>query len=336
MNATAVVLVNLGGPAHPQEVAPFLRELLSDPAISPYPLGPLQPLLARWIARRRAATVQALYERIGGGSPIQALTQRQAQALEKALRDHPGIPPCLVRVAMRYGPPSLPDVLTELLQQGIRRWILLPLYPQYSITTTGSTYQAVASWMARQGQTDGLSMIRILRFHQHPGYLSALAETIREGIQAAPGPDNDPLHMVFSAHGVPLRKVQQGDPYPREVEETIQAVTTLLGNLPGPVYLGYQSRVGPLPWTGPSTEAVLETISKKGGRRVLLIPVSFVSDHLETLYEMDQWLRERALALGIPYVGRAPALNDRPRFIEALRDLVVAVWKDPEGTPWTR
>ena len=153
---------------------------------------------------------------------------------------------------------------------------------------------------------------------------------------ATPGPTDAPIHLVFSAHGIPLKKVRQGDPYPREVEETVQQVCRLLEPLPGPVHLGYQSRVGPLAWTGPATDQVLEAIAREGGQRVLLIPVSFVSDHLETLYEMDQLLRGRAQAMGIPHVARAPALNDRPQFIQALRDLVLEVWKDPEGSPWTR
>ncbi|MBI4715243.1 MAG: ferrochelatase [Nitrospirae bacterium] len=330
-----ILLFNLGGPDSLDAVEPFLTNLFSDPDILSYPLGPLRPPLARWIAHRRVAKVRALYEKIGGKSPLLGLTNRQAAALEKALNPpHPVPPPPGGRVgreageyrvftAMRYWRPFIEEAAETAWRLRPDTLVLLPLYPQYSDTTTGSGFREFDRVLRRLAPANPVQVVPIPHFFDQPGYIEAMAETVREGIAGTPGDPADPVHLLFSAHGLPQRCVRRGDPYVGQVEKTVSWILDRIGRREN-ARLGYQSRVGPVKWIGPSTEEVLEEMARQGARRVLLIPVSFVSDHLETLYEMDLLFRQRGEALGIPHVHRAPALNDAPPFIAALKELVLS------------
>jgi ferrochelatase len=331
-----VVLLNLGGPDRLESVEPFLTHLFSDPDILPGPLGSLRKPLARWIAGRRSKKVRGLYSKIGGGSPILDLTRQQAAALEKRLQEtvsasaHPE-KGYRVLVAMRYWHPFTEEAIEDILKLRPEAVILLPLYPQYSIATTGSSFNEFDRiWAEKSPEPSGrgnlppIRVLRIKQFYNHPGFIAAMAEKVREAEAGVPGDPKDPIHLVFSAHGLPEKIIRKGDPYREQVEETMERVLSALGGRKE-AHLCFQSRVGPLKWTGPSTEEMLADLARKGVRRVLMVPVSFVSDHLETLYELDILYKEKGQELGIPHIHRVPSLNSSPVFIEALKDLVLSV-----------
>ena len=325
-----VVLFQLGGPDSIEAVEPFLYNLFSDPDIIDFPFARLaRPTLARLIASRRARKVEAHYARIGGKSPIAELTRRQAAALEKELSRTMD---ARVFVAMRYWHPLTESVVREIDAHPPRHLVLLPLYPQYSKTTTGSSlnewrrkYQAMA---ARPVPSI------IIEFYSNPLYLDALVENINRGLEAFghldspdyagerrfhPSPD---VHLVFSAHGVPQSVIEAGDPYQEQVEATTELVLRR-GRWANPHRICYQSRIGPGRWLEPSLHATLEKLARQGAEKVLVIPIAFVSDHVETLGEIGIEARAFAGRLGIRQFEVMPALNDSPKFIQALADLVL-------------
>lgn len=318
---TGVVLFNLGGPEALDQVRPFLTNLFSDPDVISLP-SPFRQVLAWWIAKRRTPTAQGYYRQIGGGSPLRQLTAQQAAALEKALAVHGSYK---VVVAMRYWSPFTEDAVADLLAAGVRRLVLLPLYPQYSFATTRSSlghFQRVWTTRARSS----VPMATVAQWFDHPGYLGAMVERIGQTRATIPQGDGSPLHLVYSAHGIPLSLIKKGDPYQRHVEEEVRLLTARLpewASAPERVHLGYQSRVGPTKWLEPSTETVLHRLGRQGATRVLMVPISFVSDHSETLYEIDILYRDLARAAGITQFTRMISLNDSPAFIAALADLVL-------------
>jgi ferrochelatase len=315
-----VLLLNLGGPGTLEEVEPFLVNLFSDREIIELPLGALwQPLFARLIARLRGPAVRRNYASIGGGSPQLALTRAQGEALEARL-NRAGAD-VSVFVAMRYWQPSTEQALESMAEAGIERIVTLPLYPQYSRATTGSSDGQLARLLASERWRGRFEVSAIRSYAGHPLYLEALAETIRCGLLAFAPEVRDEVVILFSAHGLPQRFVDRGDPYVVETEITRAGVTALL-RLPNRQLLGYQSRTGPVRWTAPGTDAQLDALARSGVRRVLVVPLSFVSDHIETLYEVDQLFSERARRAGIQEYRRSPALNLRPSFILALAGLV--------------
>ena len=319
------MLFQLGGPDSLDGVEPFLYELFSDPDIIDFPFARLaRPALARLIASRRTRHVREHYVRIGGKSPIGELTARQAQALERQLAESIE---ARVFTAMRYSRPSTAEVIEEISRQPFRELVLLPLYPQYSLTTSGSSLN---EWQRQYAKLNGRRVpARLVRnFYDHAGYLEALVERINLGLDRFEAlldgaGSRDHVCLVFSAHGVPVKSIAAGDPYQAEVEATVR-LAIARGGWSNPHRLCYQSRVGPGKWLQPSLDVTLEDLASQGTRAVLVVPVSFVTDHVETLHEIDIEARETAQRLGIGHFEVMPALNDSPVFIRALADLVLA------------
>lgn len=319
---TGVVLFNLGGPDTLDDVQPFLQNLFSDPEVIPLP-APFRQLLAWWIAVRRAPTARGYYEQIGGGSPLRRYTETQASALEKLLSERGAY---RVVIAMRCWKPDTEDAVAALTASRPQRLVLLPLYPQYSFATTRSSLEYFRSVWARDG-LPGTPMLSIDHWYDHPGYLDAMVERIEETRRGMPNGDGSPVHLVYSAHGLPMSLIQKGDPYQRQIEEQVRLLTARLpewASASERVSLGYQSRVGRAKWLEPSTESVLHTLGRRGVTRVLVVPLSFVSDHSETLYEIDILYRQLAAEAGITTFSRMASLNDSPTFIRALADLVLS------------
>jgi len=314
----AIVLFNLGGPDRPESVQPFLENLFRDPAILRVP-GWIRPWLSRLIARRRTPAATANYAILGGGSPLLRLTEDQARALEAAMAGDAGEYRCFI--AMRYWHP-----LTDACAREVAAWapdevLLLPLYPQFSTTTTGSSLTAWAEAAAAAGLR--VPTRTLCCYHSDPGFAAGLAATVRTAHAAALAalPPGQPLRILFSAHGLPESIVKGGDPYQWQVEQSVAAVIAAL-DIPGlDAITCYQSRVTPQKWIGPSTEAELERAAHDKVA-VLVCPIAFVSEHSETLVELDVEYREEAERLGVPGYFRVPAQNSDPGFIGALRDLV--------------
>jgi protoporphyrin/coproporphyrin ferrochelatase len=312
---TAVVLCNLGGPDSLESVRPFLFNLFSDPDIFRLPLGFLtQRPFAALIARRRAPEAAKGYAAIGGKSPILEFTNAQAEALARALGDGYD-----VHVCMRYWHPLTGEVVAMLKQKGYARVILLPLYPQYSVTTSGSSYHEFQRQCRRLDYHPPVTLIR--QWYDQPDYQGAIVETLRAEAQKFPDPDPRNIELLFSAHGLPRKLVDQGDPYERQIRATYDALCAQLG-WPRTT-LCYQSRVGPLEWLRPYTDDVIREKAAAGARQMLVYPIAFVSDHVETLFELGITYAELARAGGIAHYRVTPALNSHPRFIGALKSLVL-------------
>jgi ferrochelatase len=329
-HCVGVVLFQLGGPDSLAAIEPFLYNLFSDPDIIDFPFARLaRPTLARLISSRRAKKVQEHYARIGGKSPIRELTERQARSLEAELRKTLD---ARVLVAMRYWHPLTEEAVERVDAEGFRELVLLPLYPQYSKTTTGSSLN---EWHRKYtAKVKAPVPARIVReFFDDPLYLDALAEKINEGLarftsphletsEPRAVPDVSGVHLVFSAHGVPLSGIEAGDPYQAEIEATVKLVMER-GGWANPHVLCYQSRVGPGRWLAPPLDEAIRDLAVQGAKQILVIPVAFVSDHVETLSEIDIEARALAGRLGIRQFEVMPALNDSPKFIAALTDLVL-------------
>jgi len=311
----AVVLCNLGGPDSLESVRPFLFNLFSDPDIFRLPLGFLtQRPFAALIARRRAPAAAKGYAAIGGKSPILKFTRAQAEALKRGLGDSFD-----VHVCMRYWHPLTGEVVTMLKNRNYRRVILLPLYPQYSITTSGSAYNEFIRQCERQHYRPEVTLVR--QWYDQPDYLGAIVEMLRAEAQKFPDPDPQRIELLFSAHGLPRKIVDQGDPYERQIRTTYEALRAQLG-WPHTT-LCYQSRVGPLEWLRPYTDDVIREKGAAGVKQMLVYPIAFVSDHVETLFELGITYADIARAQGIAHYRVVSALNSHPRFIEALKSLVL-------------
>jgi len=314
-----VLLFNLGGPETLGDVRPFLYNLFSDPEIIRLPFRSWQKPLAWLIAVARHKKSAAYYAQIGGGSPLRRITEAQGAALRDELKRR-GLK-ARVYVGMRYWHPFTDEAVEQILRDGITQLVVLPLYPQFSISTTGSSLKEFIALAHARG---GLRHIRrhyITRWHSHPLYISALAEQIREEMAKFPDPDPRRVHLLFSAHSVPQSYIAEGDPYLRHTQETVRLVSAALGET-SPAHLSFQSKVGPVKWLEPSTEQKLRELRAAGADQILAIPVSFVSDHIETLYELDILYKQVAEEIGISAYRRVPALNCAPGFINALAELV--------------
>jgi ferrochelatase len=315
-----VLLFNLGGPGTLDEVEPFLVNLFSDRDIIELPLGAVfQPAFARLIAKARGPWVRRNYASIGGGSPQLRLTLAQAKALSARLSRGDGRVP--VAVAMRYWRPGTADALRELASLGVERVVTLTLYPHYSRATTGSSERELLRVLARPEFRGRFRVSGVDRYPEEPAYLDVLAATVRESLAGFPAETREGVVLLFSAHGLPQRFVDAGDPYVAETRATVRGVLERLA-VPNRHALAYQSRTGPVKWIGPGTDEVLRELGREGVRAVLVVPVSFVSDHIETLYELDQLFAGEAHRAGIDDYRRSPALNTHPIFIEALAGLV--------------
>jgi ferrochelatase len=314
MRRVAVVLFNLGGPDSPAAVRPFLENLFSDPAILRVP-GFVRPWLARLIAWRRTKPAAANYDILGGKSPLLELTQEQAAALEAALNQGDAAAEYRCFVAMRYWHPFAAETAAAVRAWGATEQVLVPLYPQFSTTTSGSSF---ADWDA---VGLGLPGPRLCCWHSDDGFAAATAALVRRSYDEARAalPPETPLRVLFSAHGLPESIVKRGDPYQWQVEQTVAAVLRHLPALDHAVC--YQSRVTPQKWIGPSTEAELSRAAEDK-TAVLVCPIAFVSDHSETLVELDVEYRELAEHEGVPGYFRVPAQNSDAGFIAALAALV--------------
>lgn len=311
----AVILLNMGGPDSLESVPRFMRNLFSDRDIFKFPFGPLmQPVFARMITAMRTKKVRAQYAAIGGKSPILDLTQAQAVALEAALLQR-GLRP-VVAVAMRYWKPLSEEALrTVLLEAPHAAVIALPLYPHYSNATTGSSLAELKRVAQRIRFSSTIRSVQA--YYDRPKYIEALSQRVEEALKGM----DESTEIFFSAHGLPESFVRRGDPYVGQIERTFELVKARFPDRRS--HLAYQSRVGPVKWIGPSVEEKLEELSRAGVSSLLVVPVSFVSDHIETLYEIDVTYRKIATNLGISNFQRIESLNCQPAFIDLLADLVV-------------
>ena len=314
-NKTAVVLFNLGGPDSLASVRGFLFNLFSDPDIFKLPLGFItQKPFAYLIAKRRLAEAQAGYAAIGGRSPLLENTEKQAQALQQALPPH-----FKVVICMRYWHPLTTEVVLNLKRAGYDQVILLPLYPQYSTTTTGSSYNEFLRQCARHHYHPDIRLIA--PWYGQPSYQKAIVASIQAQLSTFSEPDPQRIELLFSAHGLPQKIVDAGDPYETQIRATYEAIIQQLG-WPNTT-LCYQSRVGPLKWLQPYTEQVVRAKATAGVKQMLVYPIAFVSDHIETLYELGMTYAELAKSLGVREYHVTPALNVQPLLIDALKTLVL-------------
>lgn len=310
-NPIGVLLLNLGGPDSLGAVRPFLYNLFSDRMI--IRLGPalLQKPIAWFISKTRSSKAADAYALIGGKSPILEITEAQARAVEEALRKERKF---RVYVGMRYWFPFIREALDRMEEDGVRDFIALPLFPQYSIATTGSSLEQ----MKRDLKGRNFRFEAIGRWYTHPLYIEALADAVRKGLDKFEG---EVPFVLFSAHGLPVKFIEMGDPYEKETRETVRLVAERAGVRD--YAMGYQSRTGPVKWLEPSTDEVIRELAGKGVKNLLVVAVSFVSDHVETLYEIDILYKGLAEGLGVR-LERAEALNTHPLLIGALRDLILA------------
>ena len=309
MPDTAVLLLQMGGPDALEAVRPFLLNLFSDREI--IKIGPawLQPLIARMIVRRRAPKVAEKYREIGGKSPIRELTQAQADALSAEL----GVP-CYV--GMRYWQPFTADTVKQLRANGAQKIVALSLYPHYSRATSGSSFNDLTRQLA---DLDGdFEVIRIPHFYDHPLYIQALAEKVAQGLTGFPDPSS--VQLLFSAHSLPQSFIDEGDPYLDHIKATVRLVMERFSAVQH--HLAFQSRAGPVKWLEPSTDDKLKELAANGCKQLLMVPLSFVSDHIETLHEIDIEYAEEAHKRGISDFRRTESLNSSPTFIRCLSELV--------------
>ena len=310
-----VVLFQLGGPDSLESIEPFLYNLFCDPDIIDFPFARIarQPL-AKLISSTRARHVRQHYAEIGGRSPILEHTTRQAAALEAVLRAE-----CDARVivAMRYWHPFTEEAIRLLERHRPDEVVLLPRYPQYSKTTTGSSLN---EWRRKFQPNGWAPRVRAIEeFHQDGAYLDAVVDAVNGTLAGCE--DLADTDFVFSAHSLPVAVVEKGDPYQRQIERTAELVWQR-GGWPGRKHLCYQSKVGASKWLRPSMHETIERLAAEGRKRVVVVPISFVSDHVETLHEIDIEHREQARGLGIEEFRMVPGLNDSPGFIAALAGLV--------------
>jgi len=315
---TGVVVAQLGGPGHLADVEPFIRSIFADPRLVPLPGGSrTRSAVSTLVARVRAPRVRSHYESIGRGSPILLTTQLQATALETELaeRGHDVV----VAVAHRHSRPDTGAAVDAMLAAGVGRVVMLPLFPQYSSSTTGSSEAELRRILGERGADLPLTVVR--SWCEHPSYLDAQTQLVDEMLAGVPEEKLSTALLVFSAHGLPQRIVDRGDPYPEEVEATVAAVVSRLQR-PVEHVVAYQSRAGPIRWVGPDVRGVIATAA--AGRHTWLgvVPISFVSDHVETLYEIDMAMRDHAAAAGIGDFHRSRCLGSDPIVGPMLADII--------------
>ncbi|MFK0733790.1 MAG: ferrochelatase [Gloeotrichia echinulata GP01] len=325
MGRVGVLLLNLGGPDKLEDVGPFLFNLFSDPEIIRLPFPWLQKPLAWFIASRRTTTSQANYKQIGGGSPLRRITEAQGEALKEQLGQMGQ--EASIYVGMRYWHPYTEEAIAYITQDNIERLVILPLYPQFSISTSGSSFRLLEKLWQEDPKLQRLEYTVIPSWYKEPGYLEAMAALIAQELDQLANPHE--AHIFFSAHGVPKSYVEEaGDPYQQEIEECTALIMQTL-NRPNPHTLAYQSRVGPVEWLQPYTEDALKDLGAQGVKDLVVVPISFVSEHIETLQEIDIEYREVAEEAGIHNFRRVPAPNTHPVFIKALADLVIDALEKP-------
>ena len=320
-----VLLFNLGGPETLQDVRPFLYNLFSDPEIIHIKSDLLRRTLAWSIASLRRRKSQNLYRQIGGGSPLRKITEAQAAALENALRS--GGFDASVYVGMRCWKPSIDEAVAQIRKDQITHLLLLPLFPQYSVTTTGSCLKYFKSLADNIGLYSKMKIQSIESWFDESLYLESMAELIERALEDFAAGNSREIHLLYSAHSIPASYVEKGDPFLEQTKASVALINSKLGYRHDSS-LAFQSKVGPVKWLGPSTGEVLIEIERNGNGRVLAIPISFVSDHIETLQEIDIQYKLLAARLGIKEFRRAASLNLYPKFIDALANLTIRKFKE--------
>ena len=325
MGRVGVLLLNLGGPEQIEDVRPFLFNLFADPEIIRLPFPWLQRPLAWLLSSSRAKRSQANYQQIGGGSPLRRITEEQAAALKQVLADRGT--EANIYIGMRYWYPFTEEAVAQIKRDGIERLVVLPLYPHFSIITSGSSFRLLQQLWVEDPSLQRIVYTVVPSWYDRPGYNAAMADLIAQELDQLDQPDQ--AHIFFSAHGVPVSYVEEaGDPYQREIEHCTELIMAAL-NRPNPHTLAYQSRVGPVEWLQPYTEDAIEALAHEGVKDLVVVPISFVSEHIETLQEIDIEYREIATESGIQGFHRVPALNTHPRFIADLADLVAEALEAP-------
>ncbi len=321
MNApTGIVMMNLGGPKTLDDVGPFLLKLFEDREIIQLPV---QNLLGPFIAKRRTAKVQKLYEGIGGGSPILHWTEEQGRGMCERLDVlSPETAPHKFYVAFRYVKPFSEDALRQMKADGVKRAVAFTQYPQFSCSTTGSSMNELWRAAKRVGLQDAFEWSVIDRWGTQPKFIEAMTKTVRDGLAQFEEKDRNDVLIMFSAHSLPLDVINRGDAYPQEIGASVHEVMKCL-NFSHEYMLCYQSDVGPVPWQGPSTEEVIKNLGEKKRKNVLVVGIAFTSDHIETLSEIDIEYGELAHEVGITNFKRAPSFNGEPLFQDALAEVVL-------------
>ena len=324
MGRLGVLLLNLGGPDKLEDVRPFLYNLFADPEIIRLPSPLLQAPLAWLISTLRAKKSQANYKKIGGGSPIRRITEAQAIALRSRLQSigHDAH----VYVGMRYWHPFTEEAIAQIKRDQIEELVVLPLYPQFSISTTGSSFRLLDRIWKTDPELQKIKYTVVPSWYNNAGYLQAMANLIAKTIDQVKNPNE--AHVFFSAHGVPVSYIEEaGDPYQREIETCAALIMQKL-NRSNPYKLAYQSRVGPVEWLKPYTDEAIVELAEQGVKELVVVPISFVSEHIETLEEIDMEYREIAEHAGIETFARVPAPDADPTFIQALADIVIQALGD--------
>ena len=312
-------MMNLGGPKTLDDVRPFLLKLFEDREIIQLPA---QRFLGPFIANRRTKSVQQKYDEIGGGSPILAWTEAQGRGMCERLDEmSPETAPHKFYVAFRYVHPFSEDALRAMKADGIKRAVAFTQYPQFSCSTTGSSLNELWRAAKNVGLQNDFEWSVIDRWPTHPRFIEAMTETVKQGLGGFTEAERDDVLILFSAHSLPLDVINRGDAYPAEIGASAHEVMKRLG-YDHEYMVSYQSDVGPVPWLGPSTEKVIESLGEKKRRNVLVVGIAFTSDHIETLHELDIEYGEVAHKAGITNFKRAPALNGLPVFQDALAEVV--------------
>ncbi|MDP4200110.1 MAG: ferrochelatase [Bacteroidota bacterium] len=315
----AIVLLQFGGPDSLEAVEPFLLNLFSDPDIFELPFGAkFQTFVAQQISKRRAPSVREKYAEIGGKSPIVERTEEQVRALQQYFDAKHASLGVTVRLAGRYWKPFTADTMSALVHDGVQEVILLPLYAQYAVANAGSSFNEWDRELARQHAA--FRERRVREYYKNEKYLEAINTRIEEGLAQFPNPKD--VLLLFSAHGTPLDMVKRGDPYSAQIRETMELVMDMRGH-DHEYLLSFQSKVGPKRWLKPSTHDMLIKLGARGVTDMLVIPIAFVSDHIETLHELDIEERKTAEASGITNYRVMKGLNAHPLFIECLADVAL-------------
>ncbi len=308
-----LVLLNMGGPDSLEAIQPFLYNLFSDHDIIQIP-KPIQKPVAWIISKTRAKKTEDYYKVMGGKSPQKEQTEEQAKALQNVLgKDFK------VVVAMRYWHPFTEEALEKLKNENLEKIILLPLYPQYSKTTTGSSFNEFFRQFEKfkkQGYFKDVEVVKVESYHNNQRYIKAMVDNIKENL-----PDYKDYHFLFSAHSLPEKIIKEGDPYKNQIEETVELIKNSFPEID--YSLAYQSKVGPVKWLEPMTDEKIIELAKKGIKNIAVIPVAFVSEHSETLYELDIQYGKLAKEHGIENYKRIPTLKTHPEFIQTLKEIVI-------------
>ena len=312
-----VLLFNLGGPETLRDVKPFLYRLFSDPEIIHVKFSPLRKAIAYMIATLRRKTSEGYYSQIGGGSPLRRLTEEQASALANELKRRGRDVETFVGMCTWH--PFLFEAVDKIDEANIDSLVILPLFPQYSVTTTGSGFAVLRQLIDKHPQFKRLDVQWICSWADQPTYIESFVQAIQRELGKFINPEK--VHLLFSAHSIPESYVRNGDPYLEQTKETVELIMDRLGRQ-NPYQLSFQSKIGPVKWLEPFTSDVIVKLGKQGVDDVLVIPVSFVSEHIETLYELDILFRKVAADAGVENFRRVPALNSDPTFIRALADIV--------------